>query len=132
LGIAEPHQVDGDAAPPVFCAVDDMAPVITVDRNAVDEQRHRPLSPCEIGDASGFDVGKAAAGVKSRDVHGLWPRWLRRPFRTAQCGRAVTILRNSAMCALVAMRRSATGVQPKKLRNLAGCGWQSQRRGQWS
>ncbi len=71
LGVAEPHQVDGDTAPPMLDAVDDMAPVIAVDRHAMDEQRHRPFTLLEIGDAAGFDLGEAAAGVKSRDVHGV-------------------------------------------------------------
>src|SRR5439155_9040026 len=73
LGVAQPHQVDGDAAPPVLDALDDVAPVITIDRDAMDEQCHRALASFEIGDAPGFDLGEAAAGVKSRDVHS----WLR-------------------------------------------------------
>ena len=58
-------------APDVLDAVDDMAPVITVDRHAMNEQRHRALTALEIGDAAGFDLGKAAAPVKRLDVHGL-------------------------------------------------------------
>jgi hypothetical protein len=56
----------------VLDAVDDVAPVITVNRYAMDEQRHRPFTLFEVGDAAGFDLGEAAAGVKSRDVH----RWI--------------------------------------------------------
>ena len=71
---AQSLQVVGNAGPPRLDAIDDMAPVITVEGYPVDEQRYRSLSPLEIGDASGFYVCKAAAGVKARDVHG----WLYR------------------------------------------------------
>ncbi len=70
FGVAETHQIDGDAAPPVFYAVDDMTPVIAVDGHAVDKERDRSLSLLEMGDASGFDLGKTAAAVKICDVHG--------------------------------------------------------------
>ncbi len=61
VGVAEPHQVDGDTAPPMPDLVDDMTPVIAVERHAVDEERHRPVALLDIGDTSGPDVGETPA-----------------------------------------------------------------------
>jgi len=55
----------------VLEAIDDVTPVIAVERYAMNEERNGPLPPLEIGDAAGFDLGKAAAPVKRLDVHGL-------------------------------------------------------------
>jgi len=64
-----------------------MAPVIAVDGDAVQEQRDRSLSLLDIGDASGFDLGEAAPGVKpamSITLIAKMSPLLRRPFRPDQ------------------------------------------------
>ena len=69
FAVAQPHQVKRDAAPPVLNTVDDMAPVVTVERHPMDKKRGMPLAFFEIGDPARFDLGEAAARVKRRDVH---------------------------------------------------------------
>jgi hypothetical protein len=69
FAVAEPHQVDGDAAPPMPDSLDDMTPVIAVERHPMDEQCRGSASLIEVGDAAGAHVGEAAVGVKRRDVH---------------------------------------------------------------
>ena len=69
LGEAEAHQVDRDAAPPMLDALDDVAPVIAVERHAVNKERDRTPPLIEIRDAAGFDLGEAAATVKCLDIH---------------------------------------------------------------
>ncbi len=44
LGIAEPHQVRRNAAPQIAQAVQGMAPMIAVQRHAMDEEGGRPVS----------------------------------------------------------------------------------------
>jgi hypothetical protein len=49
--------------------LDDVTPVVAVERQAVDEKRGRPFADVEIGDASRFDVRKTPALVKCRNIH---------------------------------------------------------------
>src|SRR6201984_3945957 len=49
--------------------LDDVSPVVTVERHAVDEKGGWPFSDVEISDPSRFDVCEAAAFVKCRDIH---------------------------------------------------------------
>jgi hypothetical protein len=55
-------------------AVNYMSPVISVEGYPVDEERGRALPLLEVGDTPGLDVGKAAAGMKGRNIHGLSSR----------------------------------------------------------
>src|SRR5262249_24095532 len=70
LGKAQSHEVDGNAAPPMPHAVNDVAPVIPVEGDAVDKERGWSLPLLEEGNAPGPDVGEAAVCVKGCDVHG--------------------------------------------------------------
>src|SRR5579871_5779927 len=49
--------------------IDHISPMIAVERHAVDKERDRPLALLDIGDPPGFDLGKAPARVKARDIH---------------------------------------------------------------
>src|SRR6266849_3149918 len=71
FGITEPHEVDGNAAPSMLDAVNDMTPVISVEGHPVDKERSRALPFLEVCDTPGLDVGNAAAGMKGRNIHGL-------------------------------------------------------------
>src|SRR5215467_10263561 len=51
-------------------ALEDLAPVITVERHAVDEECHRALPSLEKRDASGHHVSGAPVGMEGRNIHG--------------------------------------------------------------
>src|SRR5215470_1739181 len=71
FGIAEPHEVDGNAAPSMLDEIDDMAPVISVEGHPVDKERGRALPLLEKSNTPGLYVGKAAVGMKGCNIHGL-------------------------------------------------------------